>query len=747
MRPFTLPEFYMPYPARRNPNEERARAHSEAWARRMGMLDTRGPSGELVWDQAKLTANDYPLMGAYTHPDCGAAMLDLITDWYVWVFFFDDYFLELFKRTRDLVGAKAHLDRLPAFMPLDGSPAPEPTNPVERGLADLWARTVPTRSADWRARFTGTTRHLLDQSMWELVNINEGRVANPIEYVETRRKVGGAQWSANLVEHAVNAEVPVRLAATRSLGVLRDTFADGVQLRNDLFSYEREVCEEGELSNGVLVVEQFLGLGTQESAEVLNDLLTSRLQQFEHTAATELPILFAEEAAGRLERAAVLAYAKGLQDWQAGGHEWHLRSSRYMNDGGTAEAPWTPTGPTGLGTLSARIVPVTRGRLRSYSHTPYERVGATRLPAFEMPYQLRLSPHLEQSRENTVDWGRRMGMLDPVAGVPEGVWTEQDLRDFDFSLLFVGLDPEATLDQLDVFAGWGIWGTYTDDYVARVFGPQKNLAGARAQTRRLSAFMPINSAPTPQALNPVEGGLADLWLHATATMDVQQKQRLRDGVESMLASFDWEVYNLTHNRIPDPVDYVEMRRRTFGWDIIMAMSGRARHDQVSPEIYRTQPMQDLENTAKDYCDLLNDLVSYQKEMQFEGDMHNSVLVMRNFLDCAPNRAIEIVAKLADARLSQFQRVVDHELPALYENYQLDRQTREILDRWALELQDCLASLRHWHLDTGRYKEPNLLRRFGRTTQQTHLRLTGLGTSAARITAHRDQAGVTARGSA
>src|SRR5262249_12873932 len=104
---------------------------------------------------------------------------------------------------------------------------------------------------------------------WELANIAEQRLPNPIEYVEMRRKVGGAPWSANLVEHAVGAEVPAEIAATRPMSVLRDTFADGVHLRNDLFSYQREVEDEGELANGVLVVERFLGCGTQAAADLV----------------------------------------------------------------------------------------------------------------------------------------------------------------------------------------------------------------------------------------------------------------------------------------------------------------------------------------------------------------------------------------------------------------------------------------------------------------------------------------------
>lgn len=128
--------------------------------------------------------------------------------------------------------------------------------------------------------------------------------------------------------------MPAAVAGARPLLVLRDAFSDAVHLRNDLFSYQRETEEEGELSNGVLVLETFLGCSTQEAAESVNDLLTSRLQQFENTVLTELPPLFAEHALDPVQCARVLAYVKGLQDWQSGGHEWHMRSSRYMNGGG-----------------------------------------------------------------------------------------------------------------------------------------------------------------------------------------------------------------------------------------------------------------------------------------------------------------------------------------------------------------------------------------------------------------------------
>ena len=99
---------------------------------------------------------DYGLLCAYTHPDSLGPELDLVTDWYVWVFYFDDHFLDVYKRTRDQAGGRAYLERLPLFMPLDlDAPKPEPTNPVERGL--LICGFAPCR-ASRRSGASGSSR-------------------------------------------------------------------------------------------------------------------------------------------------------------------------------------------------------------------------------------------------------------------------------------------------------------------------------------------------------------------------------------------------------------------------------------------------------------------------------------------------------------------------------------------------------------------------------------------------------------
>ncbi|MCX5388709.1 germacradienol/geosmin synthase [Streptomyces sp. NBC_00094] len=723
-QPFVMPDFYVPYPARLNPHVETARTHTRDWAREMGMLEGSG-----VWEEHDLDSHDYALLCSYTHPDCGEEALNLVTDWYTWVFFFDDHFLEIFKRTQDRAGSKTYLDRLPMFMPADPAAGmPEPTNPVEAGLADLWRRTIPSMSDAWRVRFAEATEHLLYESLWELDNINEGRIANPVEYIEMRRKVGGAPWSAGLVEYAAGAEVPEHVAYARPLRVLRDAFSDAVHLRNDLFSYQREVEDEGENSNGVLVLERFLGCTTQEAADAVNDLLTSRLQQFENTALTEVPVLAAEKGLNPAECAAVAAYAKGLQDWQSGGHEWHMRSSRYMNEGMVGGPSWFE-GVLGTSALDIRTLfgRPAASRLRTLTHVPHQRVGPSLLPEFDLPYPLTLSPHHQVALRRSVDWAERMGLLNDI-------WDRPLLEGFDFALCSAGLDPDATPEELELSAEWLTWGTYGDDYYPLVFGRPRDLTGAKRFTDGLKSFMPVEDPAAGAALatHPLEVSLADLWARTAGPMGSEARAQLRTALEAMLDSWLWELHNQAQHRVPDPVDYIEMRRTTFGSELTMLLC-RLRHTEALPaEIYRTGTVRALENSVSDYATLTNDLFSYQKEIEVEGEVHNGVLVLQKFFDCDYPTAVSMVDDLMRGRLRQYEHLKKNEVPVLYEDFGLDRKGREAFEAYLGELEDWLAGILNWHQNVRRYGAEDV--HVGSGTPLVGRGPTGFGTSAARVAA-------------
>jgi germacradienol/geosmin synthase len=475
----------------------------------------------------------------------------------------------------------------------------------------------------------------------------------------------------------------------------------------------------------------------------VNDLLTSRLHQFEHTAFTEVEPLFEEFGLDPAQRLGVFAYVKGLQDWQSGGHEWHMRSSRYMNGAGEGDrAVGVLGGPTGIGTSAAQVLQSLAAtmpqRARSFGHVPYQQAGQVRRAPVDMPFSTTLSPHLDASRAHNMAWGARMGMLDPEPGVPlpGGVWDEEKLAAFDFALCAAGIHPDASQDELDLTTDWLTWGTYGDDYYPVVFGRSGDMAAARITTERFKLFMPLDAGAVPPPMTVLERSLADLWHRTAGPMAPEARRRFRTSIEDMCESWLWELANQKLNRVPDPVDYIEMRRATFGSDLTMSLSRIGHGDALPDEVYRSRPVHGMEVAAQDFACLLNDVFSYRKEIEFEGEIHNAVLVVQNFLDCGPQEAMDVVGDLMAARMEEFQHITETQLPTLFEEFDLDETAREVLLGYAQELRDWMAGILTWHEGCKRYTEETLLKHFPHVAaalpaQPWHTPA-GLGTSAARL---------------
>lgn len=413
-------------------------------------------------------------------------------------------------------------------------------------------------------------------------------------------------------------------------------------------------------------------------------------------------------------------------------------SSRYMNKEARATAPLTlPFLPSGLGTtaLDLRSVFTRRSmemRHRSFTHVPFERTGPSVIPDLYMPFTLALSPHVDLARQGSVDWARRMGLLDPQPGDPgSAIWSEAKLRGYDFALCSAGIDPDATPGALLLNACWLTWGTYGDDYYPVVFGQARNLSAAKTTTARLITMIPVDHAEQPVPVTAMERSLADLWVRTSADMAPPVRAEFRATLVSMLESWVWEVENQIQNRIPDPVDYAEMRRHTFGSHLTMYLCRLGQAGRGIPEeIYRSGTIRSLENAAADAACMINDIFSYQKEVEVEGEVHNYVLVTRNFFDIGYPEALHICHALMTQRTEEFEHIVASQLPVLYDDWKLGAGARAGLDAYVGELQDWLAGILNWHQKCRRYREEDLHRLPGGLS--THVWGADFGMSAARI---------------
>jgi len=725
----------MPWPARVNPNVQGARLHCKEWAYRMGILSS---DEDTVWDEETFEAMDFAGFAAATHPDAPAPELDLLSDWYVWGWFVDDYFPRTFEGgSSDIKEAKAYLTRLLSFMPSDlATPIPESQNPTEYALADLWPRTAPTMSVQWRQRFVEHIRVMAEANLRELFNTgnNQEWILDPVEYINLRRQIGGVFWSADLVEHSLTVEIPPEIYDKRPIHVLNDTYADSVGLRNDIISYQKDI-DDGKVNNCVVVAEHFFNTEIQEAVNVVNDLVTSRLFLFENTMTVELPPLLDEYRLDSEARYRVFRYVKALQDWMAGDLEWELRpGGRYLPAESKKESALG--GPKGLGTAAARIglSPAAMGlRVRTYNYIPFQTVGKTPLPEFYMPFSTRLNPHLEEGRRTSKEWAYEMGMI----GIPGiSFWDEQKFDAIDVALMSALIYPDAPQAVYELAAKGQVWGFYIDGVFEGRYLATRNIVGGRVYLARLLALIASDSGPMLMPINPSERGLVYLWQRMTSFLSAEDKEQMRGSLVKIFESWAWQLDHQAQNRIPDPIDYIETSGKTFGFDFVMLLN---QSEKMPPELYDTQLVQSMHKVAANVSGLVNDIVSYQKEMESEGILFNSVLITQHFLDCDVAQAVEIVNNLITARVREFEHIVATELPALCEDFDLDARNRELLFSYVEQLQIMMSGLSKWFLGSDYYKEFE----FKRDPSPRNLFNvpTALGCSAARITSLLSSVGI------
>lgn len=326
----------MPFAARLSPHVDRVRQHTKTWVRDMGMLNGA------PWTEAFYDAADYGGFGPLTHPTASLEDLKHINDWHTWGFYLHDAFREGFLRSRNVLGGKAFIARLKEIL----ASGTAPMNPAEKGLADLVSRS--SLDDDDRAGVIS----LLDGMSWELHNTAQGRVPDPIDLVEMRRKTNAGDLSAALAQKSVGAELPAELLRNSTMRALVDSFGDVPGLRQEILGFDAFYGSGASTTSAVLAVQQFFECELQQAVSVVGDLVAARLRQIESIIA-ELPSLVQEYDLDEQARAGLHRYVEALKSWLAGELLWSRRSGRFS----FSPAPTRKSfhSPTGLGTAAVLV--------------------------------------------------------------------------------------------------------------------------------------------------------------------------------------------------------------------------------------------------------------------------------------------------------------------------------------------------------------------------------------------------------
>ncbi|WP_413760691.1 terpene synthase family protein [Streptomyces sp. MMBL 11-3] len=323
----------LPYPVRVNPYLNDSYAESEAWARSMGMLSRNHRGSEGIWTLERFRRIAIPDLAAKIAPDAEPADLLLIDQALVWIFAYDDYFTSAHKQVRDREGGWEYARRLCDFIgPDPGLSVPEPRDPVERGLVDLWPRLATGRSSYWRREFTRAIHDFIIGAALELENICDDRVPDLIHFVKLRRQTFAGGTGACFAAMSTRAEIPERIRDTEVVASLLDAFIDVMALGNEAVSYDMEINDEGEVNNLMLVLQDLAGDtgdGLGEAHRIATRLIVDRVEYFNHSVEIKLPQLATDIGLSADELAQMRAWIRGAESYLSGLYDWYDSTARY----------------------------------------------------------------------------------------------------------------------------------------------------------------------------------------------------------------------------------------------------------------------------------------------------------------------------------------------------------------------------------------------------------------------------------
>ena len=331
---------------------------------------------------------------------------------------------------------------------------------------------------------------------------------------------------------------------------------------------------------------------------------------------------------------------------------------------------------------------------------------APAIPQLQLPYPLRVNPHLESVEKNAETWAREMGMLG--GGQHPADWAIWDLETFhamELALMTAYIHPDASREELSLLHECYVWILAFDDHFANVFKVSRDAVAAAAHVARLSAFTRLDPAqPSPEPTSAVERGLADMWSRMGQGRSADWRRRFAEAIGYFADGALWELACIGDGRTPDPFEYASLRRRAYAGRMGAYIVEHGRDAEIPPEVVQARPVEALLDAWIDSEMLHNDMHSSLREINEEGETSNAIQVFGVFLKAGPQQAIQAIDGLMNSRMRRFESIIRDELPLLIRTYGLDGAKAASLLSWAQGMRYALTGTLAWQLKARRYCE-------------------------------------------
>jgi 5-epi-alpha-selinene synthase len=296
-----------------SPYAQAVHEHSLAWATHFRLIQ-----GEAA--RRRFLNSNFAWLTARAYSTAALEDMQLLNDWMIWLFMFDDQFDDGLpgKRLEEIQSTVREYIEI-----CENPDVISPRGPAAAAMCDLYRRTLPKMTLAWRQRFTRHFMQYLDTYNWTARNHLQGTIPDINAYLKNRHHSGGMTVSIDLIELAEHLYLPEELLMSQAFKRLSHATNAVVCWSNDMVSLAKERAR-GDVNNLVVIFQQTYHLPLQEAIEQVNEMVTAEVHLFERIERSLPPI-----EPGRLADD-VRKYLDGLKSWMRANLDWSAETHRYL---------------------------------------------------------------------------------------------------------------------------------------------------------------------------------------------------------------------------------------------------------------------------------------------------------------------------------------------------------------------------------------------------------------------------------
>ncbi|MFF1451717.1 hypothetical protein ACFVYF_26795 [Streptomyces sp. NPDC058274] len=308
--PLALPQLSYPFASEISPHANEVDAQAFGWARQMNILDSAMT--------AQYSGLRVGRLAGRTSPRSERAGLQLLADWQLWLFAFDDAYCDESATGEDPeLLARTVVDYLRIIE--DPGQVPDDADPFMGALADLRDRLLAHASPmQWMRFVHSVTGYFLSQC-WEAANRSRRTAPTLVEYLHMRRHSGAVPTCMALIDVAGGFVLPQEDFANPHVMSLAQQATNIACWANDILSYPKEVARSRSVHSLPPILSAQYGIDMPEALHRAGQMHDHAVRQYLEQETTARA-----HAGPQLHR-----YLDDLRFWMTGNLDWSLETRRY----------------------------------------------------------------------------------------------------------------------------------------------------------------------------------------------------------------------------------------------------------------------------------------------------------------------------------------------------------------------------------------------------------------------------------